>query len=79
MPKEQQLEMLLRFKIGTTDAIIKGNNKEPMILGELAETNEEKGKVTTNKMSITKHTMPRWCPSGLTHSQKHKLQRLRAK
>jgi hypothetical protein len=23
--------------------------------------------------------MPQWCPSGLTHSQKRKLQRLRAK
>jgi len=28
--------------------------------------------------SISKYFQPRWCPSGLTHTQRQKLQRLRA-
>jgi hypothetical protein len=31
------------------------------------------------KIADPKYSMPRWCPSGLTRSQKRKLQRLRAK
>jgi hypothetical protein len=34
---------------------------------------------TTIKTTDPKYSMPRWCPSGLTRSQKRKLQRLRAK
>jgi hypothetical protein len=31
------------------------------------------------KIADPKYSMPQWCPSGLTQSQKRKLQRLRAK
>jgi hypothetical protein len=49
-----------------------------MIFGESANTNKKEG-TTVNKTTDPKYSMPRWCPSGLTRSQKRKLQRLRAK
>jgi hypothetical protein len=49
-----------------------------MIFGESANTNKKEG-TTINKTADPKYSMPRWCPSGLTRSQKRKLQRLRAK
>jgi hypothetical protein len=33
----------------------------------------------TPKTRVLQYSMPRWCPAGLTRSQKRKLQRLRAK
>jgi hypothetical protein len=49
-----------------------------MIFCESANTNEKEG-TTVNKKADPKYSMPRWCPLGLTRSQKRKLQRLRAK
>jgi hypothetical protein len=49
-----------------------------MIFGESANTNKKED-TTAIKISDTKYSMPQWCPSGLTRSQKRKLQRLRAK
>jgi hypothetical protein len=49
-----------------------------MIFGESANTNQ-KGGTVVNKTTDPKYSMPRWCPSGMTRSQKQKLQRLRAK
>ena len=49
-----------------------------MIFGESADTNKKES-TTVNKIADPKYSMPRWCPSGLTRSQKRKLQRLRAK
>jgi hypothetical protein len=49
-----------------------------MIFGELANTNKKEG-TAVNKTADPKYSMPRWCPSGLTRSQKRKLQRLIAK
>ena len=49
-----------------------------MIFGESANTNKKES-TTVNKIADPKYSMPRWCPSGLTRSQKRKLQRLRAK
>jgi hypothetical protein len=61
------------IKIGTIEVIIESNNEGSMVFGESTKTNEEKDKILTSKMSDPKYSMPRWCPSGLTHSQKHKL------
>ena len=33
----------------------------------------------SSKSAADKYHQPRWCPSGLTHTQKRKLQRLRNK
>jgi hypothetical protein len=49
-----------------------------MIFDESASTNKKEN-MTVNKTINPKYSMPRWCPSGLTRSQKRKLQRLRAK
>jgi hypothetical protein len=49
-----------------------------MIFGESANTNKKEG-TAVNKIADPKYSMPRWCPMGLTRSQKRKLQRLRTK
>jgi hypothetical protein len=49
-----------------------------MIFGESANTTKKED-MATIKSADPKYSMPRWCPAGLTRSQKRKLQRLRAK
>jgi hypothetical protein len=66
------------IKIGTTYVVVQQNNEGPMIFGESANTNKKEG-TTVNKTVDPKYSIHRWCPSGLTRSQKRKLQRLRAK
>jgi hypothetical protein len=65
------------IKIGTVDVVIQEDNKGPMIFGESANTT--KRDTATIKTADPKYSMPRWCPVGMTRSQKQKLQRLRAK
>jgi hypothetical protein len=52
------------IKIGTTDVVIEGDNKGPMIFGESANTTEKD--TATIKTADPKYSMPRWCPAGLT-------------
>jgi hypothetical protein len=59
------------IKIGTTDV------EGPMI-GESANTSKKED-TSVNKTTDPKYSRPQWCPSGLTRSQKRKLQCLRAK
>jgi hypothetical protein len=66
------------IKIGTTDVIVQENNKGSMIFGVSANTSKREDKAV-NKTANPKYSMPRWCPSGLTRSQKQKLQCLREK
>jgi hypothetical protein len=66
------------IKIGTTDVVVQENIKGPMIFGESANTNKKED-TSAIKIVDPKYSMPPWCPSGLTRSQKQKLQRLRAK
>jgi hypothetical protein len=66
------------IKIGTADVVIQEDNKGPMIFGESVNTTKKED-TTTIKTTDPKYSMPRWCPTGLTRSQKRKLQRLRAK
>jgi hypothetical protein len=66
------------IKIGMIDVVVQQNNEGLMIFGESANTNK-KEYTTVNKTTDPKYSMPRWCPSGLTRSQKQKLHRLRAK
>jgi hypothetical protein len=49
-----------------------------MVFGESVNTNKKED-TNVNKTADPKYSMPRWCPPGLTRSQKRKLQRLRAK
>jgi hypothetical protein len=73
--KEQQKKDII--KIGTADVVIQEDNKGPIIFGESANTTKKD--MATIKTADPKYSMPRWCPAGLTRSQKQKLQRLRAK
>jgi hypothetical protein len=66
------------IKIGTVDVVIQEDNKGLMIFGELANATKKED-IATIKTADPKFSMPRWCPAGLTQSQKQKLQRLRAK
>jgi hypothetical protein len=66
------------IKIGTADVIIQEDNERLMIFGESANTTKKQDTATI-KTADSKYSMPRWCPAGLTWSQKRKLQRLRAK
>jgi hypothetical protein len=70
------------IKVGTIDVVINANNEGPTNFGESTKGKEvsmgSNNKVD-NKVLDPKYSMPRWCPSGLTRSQKRKLQRLRAK
>jgi hypothetical protein len=66
------------IKVGTTDIVIQEDNKGPIIFGESANTTKKEDTATI-KAADPKYSMPRWCPAGLTRSQKRKLQRLRAK
>jgi hypothetical protein len=60
------------IKIGTTDVVIHENIKGPMFFGESANTNKKEDTAAI-KIADPKYSMPRWCPSGLTRSQKRKL------
>jgi hypothetical protein len=66
------------IKIGTSDVVIQKESEGPMVFGESANTNKTKDTAAI-KIADPKYSMPRWCPAGLTRSQKQKLQRLRAK
>jgi hypothetical protein len=66
------------IKVGTTDIVIQEDSKGPIIFGESANTTKKEDTATI-KAADPKYSMPRWCPAGLTRSQKRKLQRLRAK
>jgi hypothetical protein len=66
------------IKVGTADVVIQEDKKGSMIFGELANTTKIEDTATI-KTADPKYSMPRWCPAGLTRSQKRKLQRLRAK
>jgi hypothetical protein len=66
------------IKIGTADVVIQKESEGPMIFGESANTNKTEDTAAI-KIADPKYSMPRWCPMGLTRSQKRKLQRLRAK
>jgi hypothetical protein len=60
------------IKIGIADVIIQENNEGPMIIGESANTTKKEDTAAIKTVD-PKYSMPRWCPSGLTRSQKRKL------
>jgi hypothetical protein len=66
------------IKIGTTNVVIQIESEGPMIFDESANTTKKEDTATIKTVD-PKYSMPRWCPAGLTRSQKRKLQRLRAK
>jgi hypothetical protein len=70
------------IQIGTMDVPIEGSGKRPVVPNNQVVTPTQKGSVANNhKASGSKSRpecfLPRWCPPGLTHTQRRKLQRLR--
>ena len=64
---------------------IKDTGKKPMDIEESVDVPSQKPVIAndheagSSKSAADKYHQPRWCPSGLTHTQKRKLQRLRNK
>ena len=62
---------------------IKDTGKKPMDIEESADVPSQKQVIAndheagSSKSVADKYHQPRWCPSGLTHTHKRKLQRLR--
>jgi len=71
-------------QIGDIKVVMQDKGKEPMVFGKsvnslaqqpaMANDHEASGSKVANK-----YHQPRWCPPGLTHTQKRKLQHLRNK
>ena len=70
-------------KIGDVNVVVKDVGKKPMVFGKSAQTDPQKlvlandHEASSSSSSANKYHQPRWCPSGLSHSQKRRLQRLR--
>jgi hypothetical protein len=69
------------IQIGSMDVLIGKDGKSPIVLNnevvtsipEVAANDHE----ASGSSSNSKYFLPRWCPAGLTHTQRRKLQRLR--
>jgi hypothetical protein len=71
------------IQIGTIDIPIEKSGKGPVVLKKEVVTPTQKGSNIVNdheasrNKSHPEHFLPRWCPPGLTHTQRRKLQLLR--
>jgi hypothetical protein len=71
------------IQIGTMDIPVEKDSKRPVVLNNQVGTSAQKGSVATSDHEASgsgpnsKYFLPRWCPPGLTHTQRRKLQRLR--
>jgi hypothetical protein len=71
------------IQIGTMVVPVEKDSKRPVVLNNQVGTSAQKGSVATSDHeasgsgSNSKYFLPRWCPPGLTHTQRRKLQRLR--
>jgi hypothetical protein len=71
------------IQIGTMNVPIEGSGKKLVVLNNQVVTPTQNGYVATNdheangRKSRPECFLPRWCPPGLTHTQRRKLQRLR--
>ena len=69
-------------KIGDVNVVVKDVGKKPMVFGKSAQTDSQKCVLAndheaSSSGSASKYHQPRWCPPGLSHSRKRRLQRLR--
>jgi hypothetical protein len=71
------------IQIGTMNVPIEGSGKRPVVPNNQVLTPTQKGYVAANdheasgSKSPPECFLPRWCPPGLTHTQRRKIQRLR--
>ena len=69
-------------KIGDVNVVVKDVGKKSMVFGKSAQTDSQKRVLAndheaSSSGSASKYHQPRWCPPGLSHSQKRRLQCLR--
>ena len=69
-------------KVGDVNVVIKDVGKKPMVFGKSAQNDSQKCVLAndheaSSSGSASKYHQPRWCPTGLSHSQKRRLQCLR--
>ena len=69
-------------QINNINVVVKDVGKRPMDFGNSVDSSVQKPVMgndheTSISNTTSKYFQPRWCPSGLTHTQKRKLQRLR--
>jgi hypothetical protein len=70
------------IQIGTMNVPVEGSGKRPVVPNNQVVTPTQKGSVANDheasgSKSRPECFLPRWCPPGLTHTQRRKLQRLR--
>ena len=69
-------------KVGNVNVVLKDVGKKTMVFGKSAQINSQKRVLANDHEASSsglanKYHQPRWCPPGLSHSQKRRLQRLR--
>ena len=69
-------------KVGNVNVVLKDVGKQPMVFGKSAKSDPQTPTLAndheaSSSSSANKYHQPRWCLSGLSHSQKRRLQRLR--
>jgi hypothetical protein len=70
------------IQIGMMNVPIERSGKRPVVPNNQVVTPTQKGSVpndheASGSKSLPEYFLPRWCPPGLTHTQRRKLQRLR--
>ena len=70
------------MKIGNIKVSITESGTRPMVLGKSVDTSVQRPIMAddheaSSSTTTSKYFQPRWCPSGLTRTQKRKLQCLR--
>jgi hypothetical protein len=70
------------IQIGTMNVPVEGSGKRPVVPNNQVVKLTQKGSVANDheasrSKSRPDYFLPRWCPPGLTHTQRRKLQRLR--
>jgi hypothetical protein len=70
------------IQIGTMNVPVEESGKRPVVPSNPVVTPTQKGYVgndheASRSKSHPECFLPRWCPPGLTHTQRRKLQRLR--
>ena len=85
MADSDKLKADFVVQIGEIKVPIKDTGKRPMDVDTLVDVPSQKlvmandHEAGSSKGAADKYHQPRWCPSGLTYTQKRKLQRLRNK
>ena len=70
------------MQIGNIKVAITESGTRPMVLGKSVDTSVQRPimaddyEASSGSTTTSKYFQPRWCPSGLTRTQKRKLQRL---